>query len=1405
MQSSSTLYGYNQVWRVLNKRRKQVASGKLGPVKLKGRTNEVLPAGQKTIVEGYMVQSALVGSETWALLEQPSESVLPGGVFVDNCLITLPRSSPFKVPVSLRNETDHDIILPNNCIVAELIIPHKLIDNPCMREEKQAAANCSSQQERTSDPKLQFDFGQSPLSANWRERIVQKLNSFSDVFSQHDLDFGHATKIKHHIKLKDETPFKQRARPIHPRDFEAVKKHLRTLVDAGIIRESESSFASPIVVVRKKNGDVRLCVDYRKLNVQTIRDAYALPNLEESFSALAGSQWFSVMDLKSGYYQVEMEEEDKPKTAFTCPLGFWEFNRMPQGITNAPSTFQRLMERCMGDIHLKEVLVFLDDLIVYSDSLEEHESRLISVLGRLREYGLKLSLDKCKFFQTEVRYLGHIVSREGVKTDPEKIRALKTWPRPQNLKELKSFLGFSGYYRRFIKDYSKIVKPLTNLTAGYPPQRKGSKVATKGQYLNTKEPFAERWSRECHEAFKTIIDKLTSAPILGFADSELPYTLHTDASTTGLGAALYQEQDGQTRVIAYASRGLSRSESRYPAHKLEFLALKWAIVDKFHDYLYGSQFTVVTDNNPLTYLLTTAKLDAASYRWLAALSTFTFNIKYRAGKHNMDADGLSRRPQDVLEDDGVSESESQQIQQFTSHLLTSSRPLREIARETVEATCHKHYINQNCEQNSYLGYVESLTMQSSAVPASFEEQDIECGVSLLQKYSQVDLKKLQREDPIISQVIELLQSEERLHTSLKGNSPDLQLMLREWDRFRLKNELLYRTRMSDGLTIFQLVLPEVVRPLVLQKLHDDMGHLGIERTLDLVRSRFYWPRMSLEVERKIKTCERCVRRKTQPNKAAPLVNICTTRPMELVCMDFLSLEPDSRNTKDILVITDHFTKYAVAIPTKDQKAVTVAKCLWDQFLTHYGFPERLHSDQGRDFESHVIKELCTLTNIRKVRTSPYHPRGNPVERFNRTLLSMLGTLQDKDKTHWRDYVKPLTHAYNCTKNDVTGFSPYELMFGRQPRLPVDIAFGLPVKDGNTPSHSQYVKNLKARLEHSYKIAIQNARKVAEKNKKRFDKVIRESTLEIGDRVLVRNLRLRNKHKLADRWESTIYIVTRRMGDLPVYSVKPENADEPVRTLHRDHLLPCGFLAEMEDKENIVVPVKKPRTRQECVQSDKPDSDEEEDYWQHVFITPTPAREESCEVPSNPTVSNHSVGNDGPEKIPFPHAPGLSRKEPSFPAKNVVESQCDDTVSVNQFKDGAEYLSNSPSVRVNEGDSFETTVSRRIENSPELPVEPDSPVQNSPLDTSVDEQTSEVMEPEKNAEISPDESSSECPVRRSERTRRRPGLFNYPTLGKPIISFAQTLLEGFHKAIIDTLMETQDITLRNPMISTCDVV
>ncbi len=302
------------------------------------------------------------------------------------------------------------------------------------------------------------------MSSDWRGRISNLLNSMPEVFSLHDLDYGCTSQVKHQIRLTDETPFKHRARPIHPQDIDAVRNHLQELMTAGVIRETESPFSSPIVVVRKKDRSVRLCIDFRKLNSQTIKDACPLPNLEEVFSLLTGSKWFLVLDLKSGFYQIEMDEADKHKTAFVCPLGFWEFNRMPQGITNAPSMFQRLMERCMGDLHRKQVLVFIDDLIVFSKTLEEHESRLVQVLNRLKEYGLKLSPEKCSFFQASVKYLGHVVSRDGIKTDPAKIDALKTWPRPTNLKELRAFLCFEGYYRRFVCDYSKIVKPLTGLS-----------------------------------------------------------------------------------------------------------------------------------------------------------------------------------------------------------------------------------------------------------------------------------------------------------------------------------------------------------------------------------------------------------------------------------------------------------------------------------------------------------------------------------------------------------------------------------------------------------------------------------------------------------------------------------------------------------------------------------------------------------------------------------------------------------------------------------------------------------------------------------------------------------------------------------------------------------------------------
>lgn len=314
----SFLPGYRVVLKILEVRQKQAGPGALGLIKAKSHTPEVVPAGSTVVVEGWVHMSA-AHKEKWAVVEAASASSLPGGLLVASSLCTLPVKCPCLMSILLRNETQHDITIPPRTVLAEIHAVQQVMG-------KEPPANSTTPEAK----RMEFDFGDSPLPPEWKERITKLLNSTPEVFSQHDMDFGHTNKVKHHIKLSDNTPFKHRARPIHPHDVEAVKKHLQELLDSGVIRESESPFASPIVVVRKKNGSVRLCIDFRKLNSQTIKDAYALPNLEEVFSLLNGSKWFSVLDLKSGYYQVEMDESDKQKTAFVCPLGEMYGRSQPQ-------------------------------------------------------------------------------------------------------------------------------------------------------------------------------------------------------------------------------------------------------------------------------------------------------------------------------------------------------------------------------------------------------------------------------------------------------------------------------------------------------------------------------------------------------------------------------------------------------------------------------------------------------------------------------------------------------------------------------------------------------------------------------------------------------------------------------------------------------------------------------------------------------------------------------------------------------------------------------------------------------------------------------------------------------------------------------------------------------------------
>lgn len=1103
LQNANIESPWQLAFRCINKQNRQLQKmdGNLGVLKSAQLHNISVPSNSSKTISCFLDKD--VGYHPCLALTQPlTEGSQSSGLEIMPVLLNYSPGSSTQIPVIVSNLSATTVNVQPNSVICGLQMC-SIFEEHCQAHTEVNNRNCDKQKFLS-----EFDLSQTSLNSDQKSQVAEFLWNWRDVFSQHEDDIGFTNAIKHRIELSDPTPFKQRHRRIPPSMYEEVRQHLEHLLKANVIRKSHSPFASNIVLVRRKNGKLRMCLDFRQLNLNTIKDSYALPRIEELLDGLSGSLYFTVLDMKSAYLQVGIVEEHKERTAFTVgPLGFFEFERMPYGLCNAPATYQRLMADCLGNLNHNICQVYLDDVIITGSTFEEHLNRIGMVLQRFKEYGMKVSPSKCQLFKERVQYVGHVVSSDGVEVDPSKTEKILNWPTPKNVDELRSFLGLAGYYRRYIRNYAVIARPLNNLLLGQFPTARRKKQRKPGSLSGW------NWGPEQDSAFQKLKTCLTSPPILAFPDFTKSFALYVDACTAGLGAVLYQHQNGLDRVIAYGSRSLTSAEKNYSVHRLEFLALKWAITQKFHDYLYGTEFVVYTDHNPLTYLLTTAKLDATGHRWLAALSNYNFKIKYKPGKSNVAADALSRLPS----------------------LISDDPDREEISVQSVGAIC---------KSGSPL-YIETLSMSENVC-------NIESEGTLL---NYRDWRLAQRADPVIKQLMEqVISGDKKLSQEIS------QEWKKEFGKLVLKRGVLYRRTEHDGTEMFQLILPPDYREEALKGVHDNVGHLGRDRAITLLRDRFFWPKMGLDLAKRISNCQRCLRRKTCTKIRAPMETIETTQPLELVCMDFLSLETSLGGFKYILVITDHFTKYAQAVPTKDMTAKTTAEAFLKHFVQHYGFAYRIHSDQGANFEGKLIKELCKMTGMEKSRTTPFHPQCNGIcERFNQTLLNMLGTLEPIQKTDWKSYVGPLVHAYNCTRHDTTGFSPYQLMFGRNPRLPIDVVFGL-VDTEEEQSYTKYIQELKEKLKYSFELASESARMAQSKQKKYYDMKARAAVLEVGDRVLVKATYFEGKHKLADKWEEDPYIVVRQPNDnIPVYEVKKENGQGRMRTLHRNMLLPITSL------------------------------------------------------------------------------------------------------------------------------------------------------------------------------------------------------------------------------------------------------
>ena len=494
-------------------------AGFLGSVRSTNKTRFQIRPYETVTVSGFLRKQ----KESEAAITEQSEKA-SSRIGVCPRVVRLNRQgTTARVPVRLYNMSAKVVTIAPRSVLCDLqevkvlrsVTPddkgnQTILTGQQTTSEKDTSDKCSSES-TFSLPEIGLDLADSALTEDQKEKVSLIFEKWQDIFSRGPLDLGHTDLVKHEIKLTDKTPFKDSYRRISPAMIEEVREHIAEMLAADAIRPSSSPFSSNVVIVRKKDWSIRFCIDFRKLNQRTIGDAYAIPRIEDSLHLLVGSKFFTKLDLKAGYWQVELKEADKAKTAFQVGnLGFYECNRMPFGLCNAPATFQRLMERAMGDINLRDCLIYLDDIIIFSDTFEAHLDRLEAVFQRLHTYNLKLKASKCEFFKKEVTYLGHVVSTEGIKTDPEKIRALKDWPVPKSVKDVRKFLGFTGYYRRFIKGFSTIVCPLNDLLIGN----------------STKKPSRKktlfRWEVEQEQAFRTIIAKLSSPPVLASQTTRCP-------------------------------------------------------------------------------------------------------------------------------------------------------------------------------------------------------------------------------------------------------------------------------------------------------------------------------------------------------------------------------------------------------------------------------------------------------------------------------------------------------------------------------------------------------------------------------------------------------------------------------------------------------------------------------------------------------------------------------------------------------------------------------------------------------------------------------------------------------------------------------------------------------------------
>ena len=921
--------------------------------------------------------------------------------------------------------------------------------------------------------------------------IKALIQEFQDVFSPISelppvRDTGHTIPLEPNTK----PPFRPMYR-LSPKELEEVERQVKELLQHGLIEPSSSPFGASVLFVAKKDGSLRMCIDYRALNKITVKNKYPLPRIDQLLDALSGAQLFTSLDLQSGYHQIRITEEDVAKTAFRTPFGHYQFKVLSFGLTNAPATFQAAMNNMLRPYLNQFVVVYIDDILIFSKTQAEHISHVRKVLELLREQKFHIKLSKCEFEQPEVKFLGHIVGKNGVKVDPSKTAVLEQWPVPKSVHDVRSFVGLATYFRRFVEKFSQMVAPLTRLT--------GKDI-----------PFV--WDESCQRAFEQVKHALTNAPILALPNFELPFEVITDASIEGLGGILLQNE----RPLAYESRRLIPAEVNYTTGEQELLAVVHALTI-WRCYLEGADFTVVTDHNPLIYLPTQPNLSRRQARWVEYLQRFSFKWVYRPGKSNAAADALSRNP-----------PEHSSLAVALLFVITRRQRAKEVNANTPVP--EQPTLPQQSASRTQTG-----RRATTADPES-EGPDSSLGGEEPHTMDESDPAPLHTSPPDHGELVDIYEAVR----SEYGKDP----------RFANNGATTANFILRDGLwwtRSGQLIIPESMgyyKRAIIRELHDApySGHPGIAKTKKLVQKDFYWGSMLKDVKDYIQSCHSCQQNKSSNQKSGGLLQplLIPERKWQVVTMDFImSLPETDRGHTAILVVVDKLTKMVHLIPTTVHvTGEETARLYLDHVWKHHGVPESIVSDRDPRFTGKFMTEFLKLLGTKQRLSTAFHPQTDgQTERTNRTLEDMLRHYVDPNHTDWDTHLAAAEFAINNSYQESIKTTPFRLNTFEDPPTPMTLG-----KNSRVPAAQMLANQMEDDLLRA-KAALQSAQ---DRQKLYADKKRRPIHYRIGDQVMLnaKNIRLRNpgSPKFMPKWLGPFTIIDTcdKHRSREFESVHPEN-------------------------------------------------------------------------------------------------------------------------------------------------------------------------------------------------------------------------------------------------------------------------